>query len=110
MAETGKAISLNLALGRIKTLLQRHNELCHLRDNNAKRTTRFGIGKDAEKEEVIPTFNARDLDHKITILAKEIRLLDEAIKETNQKTDVIGYLWNDEVLAEILDDCRTDEK
>lgn len=102
MSEKGREITLNLALGRMKTLINRHQELIGLRDNNARRVIRTGTGKDAEKEISEPTYDAKMLDSKISRLAKEIRLLDEAIKFTNQITIVAGYLWDDEVLSEII--------
>jgi len=102
MANTGKEVTINMALGKLKSLHQRHSELCTLRNINARRVERFGYGKDGEKEVSEPTYSAIELDKKISRIAKEIRLLDESIKATNQVTAVKDYLWDDEVLSEIL--------
>lgn len=102
MAQTGKEVTINMALGKVKSLHQRHSELVGLRNQNARRVERFGYGKDGEKEITEPTYDAKDLDKKISKIAKEIRILDESIKATNQVTIVKDYLWDDEILAEIL--------
>jgi hypothetical protein len=96
MAE--KEISIHIALGKLETLKGRYNELCQLRNNNAKRTTRIAPG---EKEVEEPTFDAKKLDIKVARIAKEIRILKEQIKETNAITLVKDYKWDDSILDEI---------
>jgi hypothetical protein len=102
MAEIGKAITINMALGKIKTLRERHAELCGLRNQNARRIERYGFGKDGEREVTIPEFDFKMLDKKISTIAREIRILDEQIKVSNAETLVKDYLWDDDVLSEIL--------
>jgi len=102
MSSTGKEITINTALGNMKYLHQRHAELCQLRNQNARRVERFGYGKDSEKEVTTPDYDCKMLDKKIAAIAKETRQLEAAIKATNQVTLVKDYLWDDEILSEVL--------
>jgi hypothetical protein len=95
-------ITLNEGLAWLKTLKKRHEELIALRDGNAHRERRF-LGSMADKELVKePVYDVRALDRTVTGVAREIRLLEQALKATNAKTIVAGYDQNDAVLGEVL--------
>src|SRR5688572_4341965 len=95
-------ITLNEGLAWLKTLKKRHEELITLRDNNAHRERRF-LGSMADKELVKePVYDVRALDRTVTGVAREIRLLEQALKATNARTVVEGYNQDDAVLGEIL--------
>lgn len=93
-------MNLSEALGWLKVLKARHAELVRLRDaNSSDRTESYG-------ERVIetkPTYDAKKLDKRITLIAREIRCLDEAIKRTNAATPIAGFTRNDDVLGELED-------
>jgi hypothetical protein len=94
-------ITINEALAWLKTLKKRHDELIALRDGNANRERRFfGTGADREivKE---PVYDVKTLDRLVTRVAREIRLLDQALKATNARTTVEGYDQDDAVLGEL---------
>lgn len=95
-------ITLNEGLAWLKTLKKRHEELIALRDNNAHRERRF-LGSMADKELVKePVYDVRALDRTVTGVAREIRLLEQALKATNARTVVEGYNQNDAVLGEVV--------
>src|ERR1700693_5557366 len=90
-------ISLSVALGWRKTLMERHGELVGLRGQNATRTTQY-YGANVDKERVIdPLYDVVELDRLITNVAREVRFLDEAVKLTNQATEVTNYIRDDSV-------------
>lgn len=93
-------ITLNEGLAWLKTLRKRHEELITLRDGNANRERRFYGATDREfiKE---PVYDVKALDRTITRIAREIRLLDQALKATNAKTPIAGYQQDDAVLGEL---------
>ena len=94
-------ITLNEGLAWLKTLKKRHEELIALRDGNAHRERRF-FGASADKEIVRePVYDVRALDKAVTRVAREIRLLDQALKATNARTIVEGYDQDDAVLGEL---------
>jgi hypothetical protein len=100
-AMTKGPISLSVALSWRKTLMERHGELVGLRNQNANRRTEY-YGANVDKERVIdPLYDVIELDRLITNVAREIRFLDEAVKETNQITEVKGYVRDDSVLGEL---------
>ena len=95
-------ITLNEGLAWLKTLKKRHEELIALRDNNAHRERRF-LGSMADKELVKePVYDVRALDRTVTGVAREIRLLEQALKATNARTVLEGYKQDDAVLGEIV--------
>ncbi len=95
-------ITLNEGLAWLKTLKKRHEELIALRDGNAHRERRF-FGATADKEIVKePVYDVRLLDKAVTRVAREIRLLEQALKSTNAKTVVEGYDQNDAALGELM--------
>jgi hypothetical protein len=95
-------ITISQGLGWRKTLLERHNELVGLRSQNSVRETRF-YGANVDKERIVePLYDVVALDNLITRLAREIRDLDEKIKDTNTKTEVAGYDRKEEVLGELV--------
>lgn len=95
-------ITLNEGLAWLKTLKKRHEELITLRNGNAHRERRF-YGAAADKELVRePVYDVRSLDKAVTRVAREMRLLDQAMKATNAKTMVDGYDQDDAVLGELM--------
>src|SRR2546430_9905873 len=94
-------ITLNEGLVWLKTLKKRHEELIALRNENAHRERRF-YGATADKELVEePVYGVKSLDRTVTRGAREIRLLEQAMKATNAKTMVDGYEQDDAVLGEL---------
>jgi len=94
-------ITINEALAWLKTLKQRHAELLELRNDNARRERRF-FGSAGDKELVRePVYDVKTLDRLVTAVAREMRLLDQALKATNAKTFVDGYNQDDDVLGEL---------
>ena len=95
-------ITLNEGLAWLKTLKKRHEELIALRDGNAHRERRF-YGATADKEIVKePVDDVKALDKSVTRVAREIRLLEQALKATNAKTVVEDYDQNDAALGELM--------
>lgn len=94
-------ITLNEGLAWLKTLNKRYEELIALRNENAHRERRF-YGSSAERELVKePVYDIKVLDKVATRVAREIRLLDQAMKATNAKTAIEGYDQDDAVLGEL---------
>src|SRR2546429_552680 len=90
-------ITLNEGLAWLKTLKKRHEELIALRNDNAHRERRF-YGSAADKELVKePVYDVKALDRAVTRVAREIRLLEQAMKATNAKTVIEGYDQDDAV-------------
>jgi hypothetical protein len=78
-----------------------HEELVELRNGNAHRERRF-LGSAADRELVRePVCDVRGLDQLVTRVAREIRLLDQALKATNARIMVEGYSQDDTVLSEL---------
>ena len=95
-------ITLNEGLAWLKTLKKRHEELITLRNDNAHRERRF-YGAAADKELVKePVYDVKSLDRAVTRVAREIRLLEQALKATNAKTAIEGYDQDDAVLGELM--------
>jgi hypothetical protein len=94
-------ITLNEGLAWLKTLKKRHEELIELRNANAHRERRF-LGSSADRELVRePVYDVKILDRAVTRVAREIRLLDQAMKATNAQTVISGYNQDDAVLGEL---------
>ena len=94
-------ITINEGREWLKTLKKRHEELLALRNDNAHRERRF-YGASADKEIVKePVYDVRVLDKLITRVAREIRLLEHALKATNVKTAIDSYDQDDAVLGEL---------
>jgi hypothetical protein len=94
-------ITINEGLAWLKTLKKRHEELLELRIDNAHRKRRF-YGASADKEIVKePVYDVKVLDRALTRVAREIRLLEQALKATNAKTMVEAYDQDDAVLGEL---------
>src|SRR5580700_6528172 len=94
-------ITINEGLAWLKTLKKRHEELLALRNDNAHRERRF-YGASADKEIVKePVYDVKVLDKLVTRVAREIRLLDQALKATNARTTVDAYDQDDAVLGEL---------
>ncbi len=94
-------ITINEALNWKKTLLQRHAELVALRNENSHEDNRF-YGANADKViEKKALYDVKALDKLVTQVAREMRLLDNALKATNASTNVKGYEYDDAVLGEV---------
>ena len=94
-------ITINEGLAWLKTLKKRHEELLALRNDNAHRERRF-YGASADREIVRePVYDVKVLDKLVTRIAREIRLLDQALKATNARTVVERYEQDDTVLGEL---------
>ena len=94
-------ITLNEGLAWLKTLKKRHEELIALRNDNAHRERRF-YGSAADRELVKePVYDVKALDQAGTRVARDIRLLEQAMKATNAKTLIDGYDQDDAVLGEL---------
>lgn len=94
-------ITVSEALTWQKTLKERHAELVGLRNSNAHRERAY-YGANADKERVIePLYDPKALDRQVATIARELRLLDEAIKRSNATVELGGYLRDDKVLGEL---------
>ena len=94
-------ITINEGLAWLKTLKKRHEELLALRNDNAYRERRF-YGASADKEIVKePLYDVKVFDRLVTRVAREIRLLEQALKATNAKTAIDSYQQDDAVLGEL---------
>ncbi len=94
-------ITISEALNWQKTLKERHSELVSLRDHNSASELRY-LGANADKTVTkTPVYDAKALDKQITLIAREQRLLNDAIKRTNATVEVIGYNQDDAVLGEL---------
>lgn len=99
-------ITVSEGLGWKQTLTTRHAELVNLRNqNSASVTTRYGSTDTSIK--VVPEYDVKALDKRITLLAREIRLLDEATKRSNAATILPDYLRDDAVLGELEDASKS---
>lgn len=59
-------------------------------------------GASADKEIVRePVYDVRALDRVVTRVAREIRLLEQALKTTNAKTPIDAYEYDDGALGEL---------
>ena len=94
-------ITINEGLAWLKTLKKRHEELLALRNDNAHRARRF-YGSSADKDFVKESvYDVKVLDKLVTRVARDMRLLEQALKTTNAKTMVEGYDQDDTVLGEL---------
>lgn len=98
MTQTQSRMTISQALGWAKTLQQRHTELVGLRNSNsASRSTRYG---NEERVETKPEYDAKKLDKRITLIAREIRLVNDEIKRVNATVEV-SLPKDEEVLGEL---------
>ena len=94
-------LTINEALGWMTTLKERHAELVNLRNQNSRDEIRY-LGANADKQiERKALYDPKALDKVITTIAREIRVLDMAIKRTNATTKVAGYNQDEAVLGEL---------
>lgn len=93
-------VTINEGLVWMKTLRERQVELVSLRNENSNVKTRH-YGMADNTTETKPTYDVKVLDKMITTVAKEIRLLDQAIKRTNASAEIMGYDQNDDALGEL---------
>jgi len=72
-----------------------------LRNTNAHRE-RLYYGANSDKERVSePLYDPKLLDRQIATVAREQRLVDEALKRSNATTVLQGYERDDRVLGEL---------
>lgn len=94
-------ITVSEALTWQKTLKERHSELTSLRNANSSREiTYYGHDNDKERKKE-PLYDVKALDRQIVTIARELRLLDEAIKRSNATVVLSGFERNDDVLGEL---------
>ena len=84
----------------MKTIRARHSELVSLRNENSKESSRYFGDREVKVDK--PTYDVKGLDKLINGVAKEIRKLDEAIKLTNTKTQVLDYTKDENALGELV--------
>lgn len=92
-------MTISQGLSWMKTLKERHTELVGLRNQNAHREERLFGDKQTVKRE--PVYDVKKLDKLVNRVAMEIRRLDEAIKDTNGKTEVAGFKKDETVLGQV---------
>jgi hypothetical protein len=94
-------LTISKGMNALKTLKTRHAELIGLRDHNSVRETRWaGANADKAIVEKQVLYDPKKLDALISRVAREIRLLDDAIKDANAKYK-LEYEWDDAVLGQI---------
>lgn len=96
-----RQITVNEALAWMKTLRARHAELVALRDANSVSSKRY-FGAHADKEtETKPVYDVKLLDRAVQRVAREIRVLDAAIKASNAVTTLAGYEQDESALGSL---------
>src|SRR5436190_24119376 len=100
-------ITINEGLAWLKTLKKRHEELLALRNDNAHRERRF-YGASADKEIVKePVYDVKVLDRLVTRVAREIRLLEQAVKRRTQERPLMPTITTTPCGAhDVGDRCR----
>jgi hypothetical protein len=94
-------MTISEALSWKQTLSTRHSELTTLRNQNAV-TRRVRYGNEAPVEEK-PEYDVKKLDKRITLLAREIRIVGDKIKQANATAQLTNYTADDGVLGELED-------
>ena len=92
-------MTIDMGLRWMKTLKARHSELVSLRNENSKESSRYFGDREVKVDK--PTYDVKALDKLINGVAKEVRKLDEAIKGTNVKTEILDYTKNEDALGEL---------
>ena len=95
-----KTMTINEGLAWMKTLRERHSELVNLRNQNSS-TSRQYYGVNDKAIETKLVYDAKSLDKLIAGVAKEMRLLDAAIKATNASTRIKAYEPDENALGEL---------
>ncbi len=90
-------MTINEGLAYMKTLKARHKELVDLRGESKSERVYMRSEKDYVEK---PVYNVKTVDKKAQAVAKEIRLLDSAIKKANAITD-IEFTANENVFEAI---------
>lgn len=90
-------MTINEGLAYMKTLKTRHKELVDLRGENKSERMYMRESKDYVDK---PVYDVRAVDKQAQAVAKEIRLLDSAIKKANAVTD-IDFKTNESVFDAI---------
>lgn len=92
-------ITISQAINWKKTLQQRHAELIGLRNQNSVSETRYF--NETAKKDITPVYSVKQLDALVGRVAREIRLVDDAIKAANAVTIIPNYNQDDAVLGEL---------
>lgn len=95
-------ITISEGLSWLKTLKKRQDDLIALRNSNS-RTVSTGYGDRAAVVTQTPEYDPKKLDKRITLIARDIRLCESAIKKANATTPLQGYTQDDSVLGELED-------
>lgn len=98
LKESNMTINEGLALQ--KALKSRHTELTQLRNQNANQRKYRVPGQPEEIE--TPLYDPKKVDGKLVKIAKELRMLDAAIKAANAKTR-IEFVHDESILSAIED-------
>ena len=94
-------VTISEALNWKKTLSERYSELVALRNQNSQdRLQHYGANAD-KTIETKARYDVVSLDKMVTRLAREMRLLDAALKKTNATVNVKDYEQDDAVLGEL---------
>ncbi len=91
-------MTISQALSWVKTLRERHQELVQLRNQNSSQRTHL-FGDKEVKVEVL--YDAKKLDKRIGLIARDIRKCEDAIKQTNATVQVVGYEKDENILGEL---------
>jgi len=92
-------ITVSEALGLMKTLRARYDELKALRSDNAHKERHF-YGTAGDKAiDKDPVYDVKALDKTVNRIAMEIRKLDTAIKAHNALSKLENYEWDEELLG-----------
>ena len=83
-----------------KTLKERHEELIALRQRPPG-TPLLRLDRDREIVTEL-VYDVKALDRAVTRVAREIRLLEQAMRATNARTVIEGYDQNDAVLEKVV--------
>ena len=89
-------MTVNEGLSYMKALKARHKELVELR--GANKSERMYMRETKENYIEKPAYDVSAVDKKVMAVAKEIRLLDAAIKNSNAKTQLADFTSDETAL------------
>ncbi len=94
-------MTISEGLSWLQTLKTRHQELLSLRNANANtRTMHYGNTPPVQEK---PEYDAKKLDKRVTLLAREIRIVGDKIKQANATALLTAYEADEKVLGELED-------
>lgn len=91
-------MTIHEGLSWLKELKKRREELAMIRDQNLQSSDRIFGDKTIHTD---PVYDIKKLDRTMSRIAREIRILDNAIKSQNAKTQIENYKEDESVLGEI---------